>query len=320
MQGGWNYFTTRFQYTQLLTRKPRDDILIKKKRKEMTVMNKIAFCANPDTNYVYHMLSVSRCGYDNAYGEEYRSRYPAEDLQTIKQYEKELTVSGGEHCGSWYHLMVIIPARGEQKADEFYGYLLECIRTGDVPEEWVPHAEGIAAVARVMVKYYADYVQNIWPIEKEKIVAHYPAVQQLFEESHFTEKAEAAVGCTLPAESFRCMLVTSIAKGPEAIDISPGQDVFGIERTAEDAFYFIGHEFIIYLLKEALKEEDAFMRLETWMVTESLAEYYLKKVLGNTRLFKAQQQYVDFWESLPGHEEMTAVQLYRLGWEKRSFG
>lgn len=278
-------------------------------------MNKIGFCANRETNYVYHMLSVSRCGYDNAYGETYRSRYPAEDLLIIRQYERELTVSGGEHCGSWYHLMVIIPARGEQKADEFYGYLLECIRTGEVPEEWVPHAEGITAVARVMVKHYADYVQNIWPIEKEKIQAHYPAVQRLFEERCFTDRAEAAVGCTLPAEQFQCMLVTSVAHGPEAIDISPGQDVFGTERTAEDAFYFIGHEFIIYLLKEALKGEDAFMSLETWMVTESLAEYYLKRVLGNTRLFKAQQSYVAFWESLPGHEEMTAVQLYRLGLE-----
>lgn len=276
-------------------------------------MNKISFIANRETNFVYHMLSVARCGYDNAYGEQYRSRYPAEDLHSIKQYERELTVSGGEHCGSWYDLMVVIPARGEQKADEFYGYLLECVRTGEVPEEWVPHAEGIAAVARVMVKHYEDYVQNIWPAEKEKIESHYPAVQQLFAESHFTEKAEAAVGCTLPAESFRCMLVTSIAKGPEAIDISPGQDVFGIERTAEDAFYFIGHEFIIYLLKEALKKEDAFQRFETWPVTEGLAEYYLKSVMGNTRLFKAQQSCVAFWESLPGHEEMTAMQLYRLG-------
>lgn len=278
-------------------------------------MNKIGFIASRETNYVYHMLSVSRCGYDNAYGEKYRSRYPAEDLQTIKQYERELTVSGGKHCGRWYDLMVCVPACGERQADAFYGYLLECIRTGEVPEEWLPHGEGIAAVSRVMVKHYEDYVQNIWPAEEERINAYYPSVQRLFEESRFTDRAEACVGCALPAEQFQCMLVTSLAKGPEAIDISPAQDVFGIERTAEDALYWIGHEFIIYLLKEALKEEDAFMRFETWPITEGLAEYYLKRVLGNTRFFKAQQQYVTRWESLPGHENMTAVQLYRLGLE-----
>lgn len=281
------------------------------------MMNKIGFCIHPDTNFVYHMLSVARCGYDNAYGEKYRSRYPAEDLQIIKRYEKELTVSGGEHCGAWYDLMVCIPARAEQKAVDFYGYLLECVRTGDVPEEWLPHAEGIAAVCRVMVKHYADYVEHIWPDEKTKMEAYYPEILRLFEESRFTEKAEACVGCTLPAQQFQCMLVSGIAKGPQAIDISPGQDVFGIERTKEDAFYFIGHEFIIYLLKEALKNEDAFQRLETWKVTEGLAEYYLKRILGSSGCsFHAQQAYVSYWESLPGHEQMHAVQLYRLGMER----
>ena len=38
-------------------------------------MNKILFSADPDINYVFHMLSVSKGGYDNAYGEKYRGRY-----------------------------------------------------------------------------------------------------------------------------------------------------------------------------------------------------------------------------------------------------
>ena len=29
-------------------------------------MNKIRFIADKDTNYVFHMLSVAECGYDNA--------------------------------------------------------------------------------------------------------------------------------------------------------------------------------------------------------------------------------------------------------------
>ena len=29
-------------------------------------MNKILFSADPDINYVFHMLSVAKCGYDNA--------------------------------------------------------------------------------------------------------------------------------------------------------------------------------------------------------------------------------------------------------------
>ena len=29
-------------------------------------MNKIKFIANPDTNFIFHMFSVAKCGYDNA--------------------------------------------------------------------------------------------------------------------------------------------------------------------------------------------------------------------------------------------------------------
>ena len=32
-------------------------------------MNKILFSADPEISYIFHMLSVSKCGYDNAYGE-----------------------------------------------------------------------------------------------------------------------------------------------------------------------------------------------------------------------------------------------------------
>ena len=64
-------------------------------------MNKILFSADPDINYVFHMLSVAKCGYDNAYGEKYRGRYDPADLKCIKDQELHLTVRGGEHCGDW---------------------------------------------------------------------------------------------------------------------------------------------------------------------------------------------------------------------------
>ena len=69
-------------------------------------MNKIKFAANKDTNYVFHMLSVARCGYDNAYGEKYRRHYAEEDLMVISQNRELLTVCGGEHCGELFWLMV----------------------------------------------------------------------------------------------------------------------------------------------------------------------------------------------------------------------
>ena len=96
-----------------------------------------------------------------------------------------------------------------------------------------------------------------------------------FEQSDFTDRAETVVGCTLSVEAFHPSMVTSIQHGAEAIDISETHDIFGICRSPEDSFLFIGHDFIIYLLKQALREEDAFRRFSRILSEETNREYAL---------------------------------------------
>jgi len=38
-----------------------------------------------NANYIYHMLSVSKCGYDNDYGDKYRVYHAEIDLKTLKK-------------------------------------------------------------------------------------------------------------------------------------------------------------------------------------------------------------------------------------------
>ena len=98
-------------------------------------MNQLRFTANPETNFVYHMLSVAQVGYDNDYGARFRPDYPPEDLTVLHRHESLLTVRGGEHCGALYGLLVGEPACGEQPADEYYAALLEQAEHGPVPPE-----------------------------------------------------------------------------------------------------------------------------------------------------------------------------------------
>ena len=70
----------------------------------------------------------------------------------------------------------------------------------------------------------------------------------------------------LQSNEFWATLVTSVADGTEAIDIPKSQDVFGIERDYLDASYFIGYEFIIYLLFEVLAEH----YLKKWVTQDFL--------------------------------------------------
>jgi len=273
-------------------------------------MNQIRFAANPDTNYVFHMLSVARVGYDNAYGAAFRADYPAEDLAVLKSYEDMLTVRGGEHCGVLYHMMVVLPARAEQSAREFYAALLDEAINGPVPPDAEVYRPIVADICRVMIRHYDDFISRIWPGQEEAIRRYIPQVAEKFTASDFAARAEAMVGCGLPGEGFTATMVTSVENGAEAIDISPELAVFSIVRHPLDAFYFIGHEFIIYLLKNALKDEDAFQSFATWPITEGMAEYYLKRILGDTRFFNAQRNVVAFLEGQ--NANLPAVELYRL--------
>lgn len=276
-------------------------------------MNKIRFIANKDTNYVFHMLSVSKCGYDNAYGVNYASLYPKEDLAVLKTHEKLITVCGGEHCGALYGIFVCGAACAKSSAKDYYSELIRKAASNDIPSDLSEYRDIICQLAAVMIKHYEHYVNNIWSTELDKITQFIPIVQYLFDNSDFTEKAESAVGSKLPNEFFTATLVTSIENGAEAIDISDEQDVFGIERSPLDAFYLIGHEFIIYLLFEALREENAFKELNTWNITEGLAEYYLKQILGDTRFFNTHEKYVIFFEQANFQKQFNAAALYRKG-------
>lgn len=281
-------------------------------------MNKIKFVANKDTNYIFHMLSVAKCGYDNAYGELYRCQYSQNELNILKRNEELITVCGGEHCGCLYGLLVAEPSCGNVPIPEYYRTLIEMgneIKAGNIPEgvseEALPYTDNVISISEVMLKYYDNYIENIWEYEKEKIEHYIPELQKYFEEADFTEKAESLLKCNLKSDYFTATLVTSVEGGAEAIDISKDQDVFGIERDVLDAVYFIGHEFIIYLLFDALADENAFKNLETWSLTEGLAEYYLKKIMGDTRFFSKQQKYVEYYENCEKEFPMSAVQLYR---------
>lgn len=280
-------------------------------------MNKIRFEIDPNINYLYHMLSVARCGYDNDYGAKYRTLYPAEELAAFHDNRELLTIQGGVHWGDLYSLLIFIPAGYAESLPDYYGELLdicESIRAGAIPEgideSLIPYTELIVRLSEILLKHREAYIRDIFPADKAEIAAAIAPVQDWFEEHDFTARAEALVGCTLPVEAFTATMVASVAYGPEAIDLTAEKDLFGIDRSPMDAVYFIGHEFIIYLLKAALKEEGAFHSYATWPLTEGLAEYYLKRIMGDTRFFQAQQEWVRFYERQSSG--LTAAELYRL--------
>ena len=58
-------------------------------------MSRIKPIVSIDTSYVFHMLSVAKCGYDNDYGKGFTHLHSVQDLKVLKDNENLLTVEGG---------------------------------------------------------------------------------------------------------------------------------------------------------------------------------------------------------------------------------
>lgn len=289
-------------------------------------MNKIKTRINKETNYIYHMLTVAKCGYDNAYGNKYQSYHNQEDLALLKKYEDFITVRGGEHCGALYYCLVIFPARGQFSAYQYYSELIkvfqdkksssELLDTNCILEYYSAYEDIIIDIATVMMNNYEIYCTNIWPDSNAIIQKYALSLDKMFGESDFTDKAESMVGQKLNSTEFYVTLCNSLYCGPEAIDIDHNQDVFGIDRSLEDAFFFIGHEYIIYLLKQALAESSAFKTLSVWGLTEGLADFYMKLIMGTLRFTDENQKYVDFYMDLyETNNQLTALELYSAAYK-----
>lgn len=305
-------------------------------------MNKIKMKVSREANFIYHMLSVAKCGYDNEYSREHLSKHIAGDLKVLKDNEKLITVFGGEHCGELYWLFVAIPASLDEEALEYYLSILNLFAIGDVesnvctfrnlyatflPDDLVKikqtvtdtlnkytHLKSqIVSMSDVMIRNYPIFCTEVWNESKLKLSAYADIVQQILDNNNISDKLEKITGISLMSD-FIASLCNSIGGGAEAVDISANQDIFGIGRTPGQAKSFIAHEYAIYLLKQALSGSgtSAFSDMKNWKYTEALAEFYLSMTLGETGAFTKQQHIINFYkEEHSRNSSLTALALYR---------
>lgn len=303
-------------------------------------MNKIKTKVSRETNYVYHMLSVAKCGYDNEYGNRHLSLHSPEDLKILKGNELLITVKGGEHFGELYYGLVCVPASLDIEAVLYYEALGHLFKTGNVEEAMKLHEpvyelilpiielhfpsglhdfyshfvkfESIVTICEVMARNYPIYCAKVWEQSEKELLPYAKDIENIFDQNGLSHKLEKIVGETLETD-FIATFCNSLHGGAEAIDISANQDVFGIGRSYDWAVKFISHEFIIYLLKQALKDTMDFQDLmKYWNCIEGLAEFYLSLVemdMGET--FGECQNEIDFYKEIYANDTaQTARELF----------
>lgn len=212
---------------------------------------KIIVAVTENSNYVYHMLSVAKCGYDNAYGDKYKELYSKEDLAILKENASAITVTGGEHEGSLYTILIADAAAldDSESITDYYRSIIE--NAEKIAGEHGEQKETVEELANVFIKCYKIYDEMVWPSDKEKIESQVVLYQQKFDEMDLVSQWEAKLGYRAK-EDFYVMFVNSLENGPEAILIADNKDIFTIPDPEYLAMRinFISHELGVSIIRQ----------------------------------------------------------------------
>ncbi len=239
-----------------------------------------------NTLYVFHMLSVANCSYDNEYGAKYRRFHDSADLSLLKKHEKLITAVGGQYSGQLMFL-ICLPASLKENIKTLYGDIKsifngqpdKAVALREYPPQLLSlniYNSEINEICDVFIRNYDVFAQALYPIVIEEIKPYAAALQQMLDESHlFFASAQQMTQISYPFDKFVISLTNSMDNGPEAIDITNQIDVFGINRPLACELAFIQHEFIIYLFKNAFLGNYQLEFSKMWPILEGLAEFYL---------------------------------------------
>jgi len=303
---------------------------------------KIQSVVSKNCNFVYHMLAVSNCGYVNDYGSTYKHLHADTDLQTLKNNEQHLTVSGGEHQGDLYFLCVALPASldDEIPVSEYFEALADLFGTGEIERNFETYRDiyeqsfssvaevslnsfrefysanealkkEIAEITAVMKDNYGIYSEEVWEKSLAELSVVAAELNKEFANADYESKWEELLDYKYGQDAFLALMCNSMDNGPNAINISEEKDVFYHLGEYTSTAKFISHEFGIYLLMDVLADTEAFQVYSYYGLTEGLAEYYNMVVSGGLTDWNAGAEYIDFYTQLRDDDpEITAKEMF----------
>lgn len=301
-------------------------------------MSSIKVIISKNSNYIYHMLSVSKCGYDNSYGKKYRKYHDKIDINILKKHERHITVCGGEHCGELYNICISIPASlDDDILEDYFLALLDLFKNENLelnfskykniyelcfPSLYInskSHEEfylslvhlksEIIEISRVIIDNYNIYLKYVWEETNKEINIKVKELNKVLSKLKYREMWEKELDYRFKHESFNVVLCNSIENGPQGINISSDKNVF---YTSDDNILlskFISHEFGIYLLIDILFNREILNSsniLTYYQLFESLAEYYNERICGGCKYFDNFNNYIDFYRELKNNNPLIS--------------
>ena len=258
----------------------------------------------------------------------------------LKENENHLTVSGGEHCGKWYGILVAEPANSNDMTflRNYYEELIKlfesnqfdkCIR--DFLTEWknsnditfdyshelynqtfemfMQDASPIVNIAKVLIENINTYESQVWPIESIQIFEFKARLEkELIKHSNLIMQWEQSINESYDAPLFEVILCNSLENGPQAINISKYKDVFNVSESINDLVGFISHEIGSFIIFSKLSYEMQKDLNKYWLCLESLSTYHNRKILyENDSLFNKDNKFFSIFNEI--YREQPNIRL-----------
>ena len=300
-------------------------------------------CKN--TSYVFHMLSVARVGYDNAYGAKYRSCHSVDDIAQMQQYHDLLRVSGGKHIGQLYALLVALPASLDDyvSLDVFYDYIVHLFRALDRQDASLAYASWLTSlpdrpafgldIRHIPLVIFAEFqqailvlcdifkrnqdifTQTIWPEEQELLRSYVDQLNAALAQHACQDRWQELLGCQWNQDVFHVIICNSLLDGPQAIDIASDRDVFQRSSALQPLCEFISHEFGIYMLKQLLHGILDPGNILHWKPIEGIAVLYNQLVWDNAdKHWHADVALVNYYKRLrEDNPSISVAELFSQG-------
>lgn len=281
-------------------------------------------------NFIFHMLSIGKCGYDNDYGSNSRKLHNSDDILCLSKLSNYITVKGGEYCGELYGICVCIPASFDDCTDmlEYFNAMIDLFENGATSNNFNKYLhvyqksfgtmglrideqslydfylsclsvkEYILKILNIYLSNYELYSREVWKETCKELSIVCDKLNEISVEKDYITLWEKELDTKFKHGDFYVVLCNSIENGAQAIDISYNKDVFFPPGNTHEFFKFVSHEFGIYLLKELLSVTNTFNDFSLYKNIESVAEFYNRKICGGYSQFDWYEEFIQKYSDI----------------------
>ncbi|MFH1453092.1 MAG: hypothetical protein ABIH00_03815 [Armatimonadota bacterium] len=291
-------------------------------------------------SYVFHVMAVSKLGFDSDYAVIYKDTVVDEDKYFLQKYDELLTFKDGK-CGDLVQIAVFFPAyiNLETREDfkEYFSLLKKGFKVNDftdfltryasfieklkvwpfkqnrIDNDYLKslskHRDIIYEMEDIYLRNYGVYYQRLWEVEKGKMFDVAKIINDRLKHSKYENlifKWEKTTGKKFKTDDYYIILSRAIKNGPSAISLGYDQNVLFYDFSYELMMKYISHEtgahILIDIFADMIKKGD-YSFAEVYNAYECLAAFYNSKIL-NTSVYYLPSSYE------PGEYESIYSKLY----------